>query len=140
MNPYFSTKFYPASMAPDEKKGVGWCRIAEVETAAGAILFLLLKDVPITEIKEALASHDVKTVLMQKLDMRPRKRKNFMEQRQHGDFNFNYIIVRHPFLRLVEAFTNKIEKNVKKKANVKFSKSSRLSSSIANIQTFPEFV
>ena len=98
---------------------MGWCRIAEVETAAGAILFLLLKDVPITEIKEALASHDVKTVLMQvsdddddvmydivmimmmqKLDMRPRKRKNLMEQRQHGDFNFNYIIVRPRIIQL----------------------------------------
>ena len=39
-----------------------------METAAGAILFLLLKDVPVTEIKEALASHDVKTVLMQVSD------------------------------------------------------------------------
>ena len=94
MNPYFYSKFYPASMTLAEKKGVGWCRIAEVDTAALLLLFLFMMEVPVTEIKNALQ-----------------------------DFNF-LIVVRHPFLRLVDAYRDKIEKN----------------SSDSKIQNFAEFV
>ena len=106
MNPYFSSKFYPASMTLDEKKHVGWCRIAEVDTAAWSLLFLLMLEVPVTEINEAVA---IKKILKQKLDMRPRKRKTLMEQGKN-DFNL-IIVVRHPFLRLVDAYRNNIESN-----------------------------
>ena len=106
MNPYFASKFYPASMTLDEKKHVGWCRIAEVDTAAWSLLFLLKLEVPVTEIKNAVA---IKKILKQKLDMRPRKRKTLMEQGKN-DFNL-IIVVRHPFLRLVDAYRNNIESN-----------------------------
>ena len=106
MNPYFSSKFYPASMTLDEKKRVGWCRIAEVDTAAWSLLFLLMLEVPVTEINKSVA---IKKILKQKLDMRPRKRKTLMEQRKN-DFNL-IIVVRHPFLRLVDAYRNNIESN-----------------------------
>ena len=119
MNPYFASKFYPASMTLDEKKHVGWCRIAEVDTAAWSLLFLLKLEVPVTEIKNAVA---IKKILKQKLDMRPRKRKTLMEQGKN-DFNL-IIVVRHPFLRLVDAYRNKIEKN----------------SSSSEVKNFAEFV
>ncbi len=106
MNPYFGSKFYPASMTLDENKHVGWCRIAEVDTAAWSLLFLLMLEVPVTEIRNAVA---IKKMLKQKLDMRPRKRKILVEQVKN-DFNL-IIVVRHPFLRLVDAYRNKIENN-----------------------------
>ena len=56
MIPYFSSKFYPASMTLDEKKGIGWCRIAEVETAALSLLFLFIIEVPVNDIRNAIAS------------------------------------------------------------------------------------
>ena len=119
MNPYFGSKFYPASMTLDENKHVGWCRIAEVDTAAWSLLFLLMLEVPVTEIKNAVA---IKKILKQRLDMRPRKRKTLMEQGKN-DFNL-IIVVRHPFLRLVDAYRNKIESN----------------SSDSEIKNFAEFV
>ncbi len=119
MNPYFSSKFYPASMTLDEKNHVGWCRIAEVDTAAWSLLFLLMLEVPVTEIKNAVA---IKKILKQRLDMRPRKRKTLMEQGKN-DFNL-IIVVRHPFLRLVDAYRNKIENN----------------SSDTEVKSFAEFV
>ena len=106
MNPYFGSKFYPASMTLDENKHVGWCRIAEVDTAAWSLLFLLMLEVPVTEIRNAVA---IKKMLKQKLDMRPRKRKILVEQVKN-DFNL-IIVVRHPFLRLVDAYRNNIENN-----------------------------
>ena len=119
MNPYFGSKFYPASMTLDENKHVGWCRIAEVDTAAWSLLFLLMLEVPVTEIKNAVA---IKKILKQRLDMRPRKRKTSMEQGKN-DFNL-IIVVRHPFLRLVDAYRNKIENN----------------SSDTEVKSFAEFV
>ena len=119
MNPYFGSKFYPASMTLDENKHVGWCRIAEVDTAAWSLLFLLMLEVPVTEIRNAVA---IKKILKQKLDMRPRKRKILVEQVKN-DFNL-IIVVRHPFLRLVDAYRNKIENN----------------SSDTEVKSFAEFV
>ena len=101
MNPYFSSKFYPATMTLDEKKGVGWCRIAEVDTAAWSIFFLLMLEVPVTEISDAVASNRIKKTLKQKINMRPRKRENLVKQRKN-DFNFT-IVVRHPFQRLTRS-------------------------------------
>ena len=124
MNPYFSSKFYPATMTVDEKKGVGWCRIAEVDTAAWSLFFLLMLDVPVTEINDAVASNtsSIKKILKQKLNKRPRKRKNLVEKRKN-DLNF-IIVVRHPFLRLVDAYRDKIENN----------------SSVSEVKNFAEFV
>lgn len=122
MNPYYYSKFYPASMTLAEKKGVGWCRIAEVDTAAFSLLFLFVMEVPVTEITNAVASNNIKKILKQNLSMRPRKRKNLMEQ-EDKDFSF-LIVVRHPFLRLVDAYRDKIENN----------------SSDSKIQNFAEFV
>ena len=76
MNPYFASKFYPATMTLNEKKGVGWCRIAEVDTVAWSLFFLLMLDVPVTEISNAVASRNIKKTLKLKIDMRPRKRMN----------------------------------------------------------------
>ena len=109
MNPYFSSKFYPASMALAQNKHVGWCRIAEVDTAAWSLLFLFMLEVPMTEISNAVASGSIKKFLKQKLNMRPGKRKNLIEQ-DKKDFNHT-IVVRHPFLRLVDAYRDKIENN-----------------------------
>ena len=123
MNPYFASKFYPATMTLDEKKGVGWCRIAEVDTVAWSLIFLLMLDVPVTEISNAVASRKIKKILKQKIDLRPRKRMNLVEQRKN-DFNF-IIVVRHPFLRLIDAYRDKIENN-----------SSALASEVKNFADF----
>ena len=109
MNPYFSSKFYPASMTLDENKHVGWCRIAKVDTAALSLLFLFMLEVPVTEISNAVASKNIKKFLKQKLNMRPGKRKSLMEQDKR-DFNLT-IVVRHPFLRLIDAYRDNIENN-----------------------------
>ena len=122
MNPYFFSKFYPASMALDENKSVGWCRIAEVDTTAWSLLFLIMMEVPEAEISNAVANHNVQKFLKQKLDMRPRKRKNVIEK---GEKEFNFlVVVKHPFLRLIDAYHDKIENK----------------SSQSGIQSFAEFV
>ena len=122
MNPYFSSKFYPASMALAENKHVGWCRIAKVDTAALSLLFLFMLEVPVTEIRNAVASNNIKKFVKQKLNMRPGKRKSLMEQDKR-DFNLT-IVVRHPFLRLIDAYRDNIENN----------------SLSSEVKTFAEFV
>ena len=96
-------------MALAEDKHVGWCRIAKVDTAAWSLLFLFMLEVPVTEISNAVASNNIKKFLKQKLNMRPGKRKSLMEQDKR-DFNLT-IVVRHPFLRLIDAYRDNIENN-----------------------------
>ena len=51
MNPYFATKFFPASLTLAEEEGIAWCRIGKVGTTAWSALFLLMRDVPVDQIQ-----------------------------------------------------------------------------------------
>ena len=50
-NPYFATKFFPASLTLGEEEGLAWCRVGKVATTAWSAFFLLLREVPLHQIK-----------------------------------------------------------------------------------------
>ena len=108
MNPYFATKFFPASLTLAEEEGIGWCRIGKVGTTAWSALFLLMRDVPVPEIKAAVANLTAHDLLKQKYPSRPRERMHMMNG-EHGIDFFSFLVVRHPFTRLVSAYRDKLE-------------------------------
>ena len=62
MNPYYASKFWPASLTLAEEEGLGWCRVGKVGTTAWSALFLLLRSVPLPDIQAAVANltaHDL---------------------------------------------------------------------------------
>lgn len=108
MNPYFASKFFPASLTLAEEEGIGWCRIGKVGTTAWSALFLLMRNVPVPEIKAAVANLTAHDLLKQKYPSRPRERMH-MVRGEHGLQFFSFIVVRHPFTRLVSAYRDKLE-------------------------------
>ena len=50
-NPYFATKFFPSSLTLGEEEGLAWCRVGKVATTAWSAFFLLLREVPLHQIK-----------------------------------------------------------------------------------------
>ena len=108
MNPYFASKFFPASLTLAEEEGIGWCRIGKVGTTAWSALFLLMRDVPVPEIKAAVANLTAHDLLKQKYPSRPRERMHMMNG-EHGIDFFSFLVVRHPFTRLVSAYRDKLE-------------------------------
>ena len=108
MNPYFASKFFPASLTLAEEEGLGWCRIGKVGTTAWSALFLLMRNVPVPEIKAAVANLTAHDLLKQKYPSRPRERMH-MVNGEHGIQYFSFIVVRHPFTRLVSAYRDKLE-------------------------------
>ena len=108
MNPYFASKFFPASLTLAEEEGIGWCRIGKVGTTAWSALFLLMRDVPVPEIRAAVVNLTAHDLLKQKYPSRPRERMH-MVNGEHGQEFFSFIVVRHPFTRLVSAYRDKLE-------------------------------
>ena len=108
MNPYFATKFFPASLTLAEEEGIGWCRIGKVGTTAWSALFLLMRDVPVLQIQEAVANLTAHDLLKQKYPSRPSERMH-MVRGEHGKDYFKFLVVRHPFVRLVSAYRDKLE-------------------------------
>ena len=108
MNPYFASKFFPASLTLAEEEGIGWCRIGKVGTTAWSALFLLMRNVPVPEIRAAVVNLTAHDLLKQKYPSRPRERMH-MVNGEHGQEFFSFIVVRHPFTRLVSAYRDKLE-------------------------------
>ena len=108
MNPYFATKFFPASLTLAEEEGIGWCRIGKVGTTAWSALFLLMRDVPVDQIQAAVANLTAHDLLKQKYPSRPSERMH-MVRGEHGKDYFKFLVVRHPFVRLVSAYRDKLE-------------------------------
>ena len=120
MNPYFATKFFPASLTLAEEEGIAWCRIGKVATTAWSALFLLLREVPLDTIRAAVASLNIHDLLREKYPSRPSERIQRLRAGEGGGY-FSFLVVRHPFLRLVSAYR-------------------RLVNIRARPPTFPEFV
>ena len=108
MNPYFATKFFPASLTLAEEEGIGWCRIGKVGTTAWSALFLLMRDVPVDTIHAAVVNLTAHDLLKQKYPSKPSERMH-MVRGEHGKDYFTFLVVRHPFVRLVSAYRDKLE-------------------------------
>ena len=108
MSPYFASKFFPASLTLAEEEGIGWCRIGKVGTTAWSALFLLMRNVPVPEIQAAVVNLTAHDLLKQKYPSRPRERMH-MVNGEHGLDFFSFIVVRHPFTRLISAYRDKLE-------------------------------
>ena len=108
MNPYFATKFFPSSLTLAEEEGIGWCRVGKVGTTAWSALFLLMRQVPVDQIQAAVANLTAHDLLKQKYPSRPSERMH-MVRGEHGKEYFKFMVVRHPFVRLVSAYRDKLE-------------------------------
>ena len=102
MNPYFATKFFPASLTLAEEEGIAWCRIGKVATTAWSAFFLLLREVPLDTIRAAVANLTIHDLLREKYPSRPSERIQRLKGGEGGEY-FSFLVVRHPFLRLVSA-------------------------------------
>ena len=108
MNPYFASKFYPASLTLAEEEGLAWCRVGNVGTTAWSALFLLLRDIPVATIRAAVANLTAHDLLKQTFPSKPSER-GHMVRGEHGKDYFSFMVVRHPFVRLVSAYRDKLE-------------------------------
>ena len=143
MNPYYASKFYPASLTLAEEEGLAWCRVGKVGTTAWSALFLLLRAVPLATIQTAVADLTAHDLLKQTVPSKPSERMH-MVRGEHGTKYFKFMVVRHPFVRLVSAFRDKLERmteyNVRYHAKdaVRMTER-RYNSTVADSPTFPEF-
>ena len=145
MNPYFASKFFPASLTLAEEEGIGWCRIGKVGTTAWSALFLLMRDVPLDTIRAAVANLTAHDLLKQIYPSRPSERMHMIKG-EHGKDYFSFIVVRHPFVRLVSAYRDKLETLTEYNVRYHMTDAPRMTSrrvynsSVADNPTFPEFV
>ena len=145
MNPYFATKFFPASLTLAEEEGIAWCRIGKVGTTAWSALFLLLREVPLDTIRAAVANLTAHDLLKQKYPSRPSERMHMIKG-EHGRDYFSFLVVRHPFVRLVSAYRDKLESLTEYNVRYHITDGPRMTSrrvfnsSVADNPTFPEFV
>ena len=145
MNPYFATKFFPASLTLAEEEGIAWCRIGKVGTTAWSALFLLMREVPLDTIRAAVANLTAHDLLKQKYPSRPSERMH-MIRGEHGRDYFSFLVVRHPFVRLVSAYRDKLESLTEYNVRYHITDGPRMTSrrvfnsSVADNPTFPEFV
>ena len=111
MNPYFTTKFWPASLILAEDEGLGWCKIGQVAAAPWSALFLLLRSVSLDKIRVALAPHSNVTLhqLLKKTHTSKPTERIHMVRGEHGKEYFTFLVVRHPFVRLVSAYRDKLQ-------------------------------
>jgi len=144
MNPYFATRFWPASLTLAEQEGLGWCRIGKVGTTAWSALFLLLRDVPLKQIQVAVANLTAHDLLKQTYPSRPSERMH-MVKGEHGKEYFTFLVVRHPFVRLVSAYRDKLETLTEYNVRYHMKDAPRMTSrrvfnsSVADSPTFTEF-
>ena len=108
MNPYFATKFFPSSLTLAEEEGIGWCRVGKVGTTAWSALFLLMRQVPLDQIQKAVINLTAHDLLKQKYPSRPSERMHMLRG-EHGKDYFKFLVGRHPFVRLVSAYRDKLE-------------------------------
>ena len=145
LNPYFATKFFPASLTLAEEEGIGWCRIGKVGTTAWSALFLLMREVPLDTIRAAVANLTAHDLLKQKYPSRPSERMHMIKG-EHGKNYFSFLVVRHPFVRLVSAYRDKLESLTEYNVRYHITDGPRMTSrrvfnsSVADNPTFPEFV
>jgi len=145
MNPFFASKFFPASLTLAEEEGLAWCRVGKVGTTAWSILFLLLRDVPPDQIAKAVIDLTAHDLLKQKFPSRPSERMH-MVKGEHGVDYFKFMVVRHPFIRIVSAFRDKLETLAEHNVRYHMRDAPRMTSrrtfnsSVADSPTFPEFV
>jgi len=145
MNPFYASKFFPASLTLAEEEGLAWCRVGKVGTTAWSILFLLLRDVPPHQIAEAVTDLTAHDLLKQKFPSRPSERMH-MVRGEHGVDYFKFMVVRHPFVRIVSAFRDKLEALAEHNVRYHMKDAPRMTSrrtfnsSVADSPTFPEFV
>jgi len=145
MNPYYATRFWPASLTLAEKEGIGWCRIGKVGTTAWSALFLLLRSIPLKQIQMAVANLTAHDLLKQTYPSKPSERMH-MVKGEHGKEYFTFLVVRHPFVRLVSAYRDKLEKLTEYNVRYHIKDAPRMTSrrvfnsSVADSPTFPEFV
>jgi len=145
MNPYYASKFYPASLTLAEKESLGWCRVGKAATTAFAALFLLMRDIPVTRIREAVLNLTAHELLKETFPSKPSER-GHMVRGEHGTQYFTFMVVRHPFVRLVSAYRDKLETLTQYNVRYHIKDGPRMTerrvhnSSVADSPTFPEFV
>jgi len=137
MNPYFATAFWPASLVLDENEGIGWCQINKVATTSLAAVILLHESGSLEDVRVAMTPHnDVPLNAMVKRRKTKPNERGHMIRGEHRKEYFTFLVVMHPFVRLVSAFKDK----VKNRTDTDRRKSiQRVFNSTEKI-TFPEFV
>jgi len=95
MNPYYFSKFFPASLRLEEDGRIGWCHISKVGTKQLSDFLLILNQ------KQSEDQDLSKTYLI-----RPRDKLDIVRGEQWADY-FKFLIVRHPFIRLVSAYKSR---------------------------------
>jgi len=100
-------RFVPSSLTVSEREGVGWCRVGKVGTHSWAALFLLLRGLNPDHIKKAISNLETHSLLKSHYPQKPREKLELVEA---GNM-FMFMVVRHPFHRLLSAFKDKLENN-----------------------------
>jgi len=110
MNPYYKSKFWPGSLVLDQRKGIGWCRIDQVASAPFSALFLLLRSVNVSEVELGMMRDNNVSLnsLVKKIKTKPNERLHMIKG-EHGKDYFTFLVVRHPFVRIVSAYRDKLE-------------------------------
>jgi hypothetical protein len=144
MNPFFPSKFYPSSLTLAAEEGLGWCRVGKAGTTAWSVLFLLLRDTPLPAIRAAVANLTAHDLLKRTFPSKPSERGHRVRG-AHGTDYFTFVVVRHPFTRLLSAFRDKLERLTEYNVRYHIKDAPRMSdrrynSTVAASPTFPEFV
>jgi chondroitin 4-sulfotransferase 11 len=144
MNPFYPSRFYPGSLTVAEEEGLAWCRVGSAGFTAWSAFFLLLRGTLLTEVRAAIANHTVHSLLKRTFPSRPGVR-DHMVRGEHGKAFFTFLVVRHPFDRLLSAYRDKLERLTEYNLRYHMKDAPRMTdrrynSSVAASPTFAEFV